>query len=302
MLTERKAASIGELLEAITDVRKDWGTNKAPAEEIWFRGNGFRSYNLLPGLYRDCNAKYAYDESTLFETFKALATPLVTKSPSSEWEWYFLAQHYGLPTRLLDWTENLFAALYFAVAPHAGAWDRPTFDSKLRSVPSVPSVFPESPTVWVLETGTLNQHSVLEDCVVVPGGPQLDKYLPGNVTTRTAQNKLPVGIFPARGSSRIVAQQGMFTIHGHKRVALEELAGSSPEIRLAAVVLDQASVPRLWEELRLAGINRLSLFPDLSSVAPHVCWLYQSSVDVRRGKKFRKVRVPRKRRVAKRKR
>lgn len=88
----------------------------------WFRGHRNMDYSLLPALYRKVNTlcEVKLTEDYLYNDFCARNFHLIDSkaSPGSKMEWLCLMQHYGLPTRLLDWTENAINAFIFALEPY----------------------------------------------------------------------------------------------------------------------------------------------------------------------------------------
>ena len=142
---ERVIASFKEYVEII-EQRQSKAKNS-----LWYRGCGKSTHALLPTLFRHKTAKTKEAleqlERQLMVRFRQRSIPLHNRSLADEWDTLFFMQHYGVPTRLLDWTENPFIGFYFAVTSGPFSVSKGTRTSRQRS-PSPPTRRSGSSTLW----------------------------------------------------------------------------------------------------------------------------------------------------------
>lgn len=195
-------------------------------------------------------------EQKMLRSFKRRSLPFLELTPRDDWDWLAVAQHFGLPTRLLDWSVNALAALWFAVdgvpaRNDVGTWQRGV--------------------LWVFKPreGTLDQGgdfvNPTEPLETTPRGP-------GPFDVRQTAVFVPRSV-----SRRIVAQGGYFTVHPaqdaepHFRAFEEENQDAS---RLVKFHIAPALFPTLRHDLSRLGIHSMSIFPDLGGLCRDIRWRY----------------------------
>lgn len=194
---------------------------------------------LLPKIARYDLQDAEEIEREMLEDFQRRSITLIDYHPGNSWDWLALAQHHGMATRLLDWTENPLIALWFSMSP------------KLEDMNVDYSV------VWAFNVPK-------EDIVNVTENKDLFK----GATTKVFK--------PNHITRRISSQFGWFTIHKadkHGRfIPFEE----NPEYteRLFKIKISNACFKECKERLHNFGINSASMYPDIDGLAKHVEWLF----------------------------
>ena len=215
----------------------------SPSTPLWYRGQSDVTWVLLPRLARQPDG--LKKELALLARFKQNASLLLPAVPRTDWEWLAIMQHFGAPTRLLDWTESPLVALYFAVAPHA----------------------PTDGTLWVLDPISLNlaSHISPDDEQHIPSfdDPIARNYLPSSLGAEQMTRLDPIAVIGPRNTPQMQAQLGVFTII-HRTPTPLEFVGVQEHIHKFRI--PETAKSTLRTELSLLAIDEFQLFPDLQTL------------------------------------
>lgn len=231
----REAASVSSFLSIIEEEKRA-ELEKGNSSDFIFRGQQC-DFPLIPRIRRLHPKVHNLGalEKLMLADFERQMALFTEKEPRDRWDLLALAQHHGLPTRLLDWSFSALAALWFCVG-HGPA------RTKIGDM--------KDGVVWVFKTH-------VDDLIAGdnPGEP---------FTTQKTR------IFrPRFVSRRIMAQTGLFTCH--KMTGddgfVELSKNSQYKDRLVKIVIPGYGFSEIREQLGACGVTSLSLFPDLEGLA-----------------------------------
>jgi len=221
------------------------------SDEFSFSRGQPGAYSLLPSaLRKDSDGNRKFTRRTILhflEQFQInsqhyMETPRDIKS---DYEWMVYAQHYGIPTKLLDFTQSHIISLMFAVEK-AFVTDKKDENQDVY--------------VWFLNPSELNRKNCQTSEVVLISD-ETDKNL------KLEDHNGPVAVQGRKINTRINAQNGVFVYFQDSSEPLDEILDSSV---LKKVTICGRSKKKILVSLYSMGITFTHVYPELSSVSKDI--------------------------------
>lgn len=213
-----------------------------------YRGQADHRWKLIPSFYRmdfevydnseqNILPNYSFIEEIMLDLFYQKGVSLLKGYEiNSDLDLMVIGQHHGLPTRLLDWTENPLYALFFAVED--------------LSIKSNACVYEYIPTKF-------ENYKTLSS----------DEYFKSHVNYWFVN--------PRHINERVKAQNGYFTLHPlYKSLdikSLDQLIKNNNDLNsLVKVIIPRDKKEKIKNELDKLNVNRYTIYPDLDGLASKI--------------------------------
>ena len=232
---------------------------------LWFRGVACSEYKLLPKIMRGPErpmGEVFEREARLLSRFRERSLPFwATGYPQTDWEHLFAMQHHGVSTRLLDWSENLFVAMFFAANSPSLA-ECPSIGAHV-GVPCKPALWVFDPFGWNSNVPQLTDTDI---GILTTVEEEITRWEPQTKTGDRMRKraKMPVAIYGTHNSARIVAQRGTFTLSGEEWRCLADYCNDNDALApcLGKLTFTEDRT-KLVADLTKLGFTESMIFPDL---------------------------------------
>lgn len=258
-IQERVITSLGELIDAVTPAEPDPVTGRRRDFGV-YHGSIRADHALLTSLDRLGGTDPPHTkrrlEAHILRNFARYSRPYLDQAPVNDWELLVIAQHHGVPTRLLDWSYSPLVAAHFATT---GA---------------VPG---KACAIWRLEWQRVHQaYGIeplalrIEDIAGLKLFGEKEDFTPWDLF-RHEGSAFSVLIEPPSLNERIVAQAATFTISTDTSRAYERFLADEGLIdALTKFIIPAEATAHMRDQLDLAGVEERYLFPDLDGVAESI--------------------------------
>lgn len=204
---------------------------------VKYRGQSDECWKLIPKAGREIfNSS---NDEDIFNHWKRRAVGMLDKNHENILQYLSIAQHTGLPTRLLDWSHSPLIALFFAVS-----------DDNYKN-----------------QDGALFVYNVIKSETLL-----FDKLNDFNPFDKNLEKEYYFHL-PISTINRLDNQFGHFTIHKNPSIPFEDICTKS---RLTKYIIPKELKKDILLFLNQYGINYLSIYPDLEGLAKHLSWYYEN--------------------------
>ena len=254
--------NISEYLTIIKENRKKGN--------IWFRGQKYSEYQLEPSLFREkidvsINEPYYKREKYLIKNanlsvkkFKEYVKKYRNCSNFDEIDYLYLMQHYGIPTRLLDFTKNELIALYFSVSNYTQS--SISLENEIFEFTSSESYTKHGSSIYCINPILINKESFRKSEII-----NLNEY-----NFESLKNiDFPLCINSNSIDERIKVQEGVFVYYGTMIHPVDYYSIFEKDI--TKIFIPNSVREEIKEELKNKyKISHLTMFPDMAGVSMEI--------------------------------
>ena len=278
----KKVRRLSEFIDRVGAIRETW--NMSSDKELWFRGEDktYEETALRPKLFRPDKqgvlkpvSELLKMEIRLYREFKDYGLTLCTETIQREnwyWDQYFLMQHHGAPTRLLDWSDGSLIGLHFAIRHKEKdntidavvyVTDPDRLKTKLERLPG----YNDTKRKW---------RSYIKEYPEFRKDDQ-DSYLPpedDDDLKKLPVPKLPCVLQTPHITRRVAAQRSRFVLFGSDPTWFYKEFEKSDSL-IQRIIIPGPAIHKIKNELRGSGITESVIFPDLDGLGREMEQLWQ---------------------------